>query len=150
VKHLRAWAGLWIVLWWLWLLLAGEWNRYEWIAATAAATVGATVGEIALVRARVRVRVPLKWLTRGWTAFLVVFSDFAVVMWALVRSALRREVVTGEFRTKDFGRSTTGVRVWRNLLANYSPNAYVVDIDTERNVVLLHDLIPLRKSEEPA
>ena len=71
-------------------------------------------------------------------------------MWVLIRSAVRREAVRGEFRTQKLGRSTAGTRVWRNLLANYSPNAYVVDIDTEREVVLLHDLIPLRKSEEPA
>ena len=140
----------WAVLWWLWMLLVGEWNRYEWIAATAAATVAATVGEVARTRAHVRAGVPFTWLKRGWMAFPVVFSDFAIVMWALVRSALRREIVRGEFRTKEFGSSTAGIRVWRNLLANYSPNAYVVDIDTERDVVLLHDLIPCRKSEEPA
>jgi hypothetical protein len=132
------------------MLLTGEWNHYEWIAATAAATIGATVGEIAVDSARARVRVPLRWLLRGWSAFLVVFSDFAIVMWVLIRSAAKREVARGEFRTQKFGRSTAGTRVWRNLLANYSPNAYVVDIDREREVVLLHDLIPLRKSEEPA
>lgn len=41
-------------------------------------------------------------------------------------------------------------RAWTVLLSGYSPNAYVVDIDPETNEVLIHDLIPWRKSEEPA
>jgi hypothetical protein len=36
------------------------------------------------------------------------------------------------------------------LLAGYSPNAYVVDIDPDEDVVLVHDLVPWRRSEEPA
>jgi hypothetical protein len=35
------------------------------------------------------------------------------------------------------------------LVANFSPNAYVIDIDRQQNLVLLHDLVPFRKSEEP-
>ena len=51
MKHVRAWALAWVVLWWLWVLLAGEWNRAEWIAAAGAATIAATLGEIARTRA---------------------------------------------------------------------------------------------------
>jgi hypothetical protein len=36
------------------------------------------------------------------------------------------------------------------LIAGWSPNAYVVDIDEESGTVLLHDLVPNRASEEPA
>jgi hypothetical protein len=36
------------------------------------------------------------------------------------------------------------------LLASYSPNAYVVDVDHRENRVLLHDLVTNRKSEAPA
>ena len=93
----------------------------------------------------------MRWAFRGWSALLVVFSDFGIVMWALVQSARRREIVRGVFRShEDDDIGTPGVRTWRNLLANYSPNAYVVELEPERGLVLLHDLIPRRKSEEPA
>ena len=42
------------------------------------------------------------------------------------------------------------LRGWIALLATYSPNAYVVEIERERSLVLLHDLLPRRSSEEPA
>ncbi len=133
------------------MLLVGEWNHYEWIAATGAAATAASIGELARVRADVRAAIPKRWLVRGWSGLLVVFSDFAIVMRALVLSALRREVVRGSFRShEDEDIGSPGVRVWRNLLANYSPNAYVVDLEPERGLVLLHDLVPRRKSEEPA
>jgi hypothetical protein len=151
VKHLRAWLLSAFVLWWLWMLLVGEWNHYEWIAASAAALLAAAIGDFARTRADVRAVVPRRWALRGWSALLVVFADFGLVMWALLRSLLRREVVRGTFRSHDDDDiGEPGVRMWRNLLANYSPNAYVVEIEPERGLVLLHDLIPRRKSEEPA
>lgn len=149
MRHLRAWLVAYVVLWFGWHLLAGEWNHFEWIAATGAAAVAATVGEIARTRSGVRPRVPRAWLVRGWAAFLHVLVDFGIVMWALVR----RE--PGAFRAHESdmaggGSTAIGVRVWRTLLADYSPNAYVVDVDHETGLVLLHDLVPRRASEEPA
>ena len=44
MQHARAWLIAFVVLWFGWILLAGEWNLDEWIAATGAATVAATVG----------------------------------------------------------------------------------------------------------
>jgi hypothetical protein len=35
------------------------------------------------------------------------------------------------------------------VVATYSPNAYVVDVDLDRNVALMHDLVRNRASEEP-
>jgi hypothetical protein len=154
VKHLRAWFVTWALLWWLWMLLVGEWNHYEWIAASAAATVAATVAEIARSQAGVRARVPRRWLLRGWSALPTVFGDFAILMRALAQSAIRRDVVRGSFHATavDAGGAdagSVGMRVWRNTLADYSPNAYVVDVDPERGLSLVHALVPRRSSEEP-
>ncbi|MEN3341080.1 MAG: hypothetical protein V7644_484, partial [Actinomycetota bacterium] len=67
MRHLIPWLATWLTLFWLWLLLAGEWNRQEWIAAASAAAVAATIGEVARTRAGVGVRVPARWLARAWT-----------------------------------------------------------------------------------
>jgi hypothetical protein len=147
VKHIRSWIAFFVVLWWLWLLLVGEWNHYEWIAATAAAAVAATIGEIARTAAGVRARIPFAWLRRGWSALLVVFSDFAIVMLALFRrptGTFTRHAAPADGDSPE----AVGIRVWANLLADYSPNAYVIEL--EHGEALLHDLVPRRKSEEPA
>jgi hypothetical protein len=138
------------------MLLVGDWNHIEWIGGACVATVAATVAElgrrlsgVSLVPSATRLQaVPKAWL--------VVFADFGILVYALVRSLARREVVRGAYlvRKTDAGQKTTprGVahRAWTVLVAGYSPNAYVVDIDPDDGTVLLHDLVRRRQSEEPA
>lgn len=155
MRHLLPWLATWLALFWLWLLLAGEWNRQEWIAAASAAAVAATVGEIARTRAGVTARVPLRWVAKAWTVPAMVCVDFGIVVWALLASLVRREVVRGTFRAHEFPAggddpTSVGVRAWAGVTATYSPNAYVVDLDAERGLALVHDLVPYRESEKPA
>ncbi len=155
MKHVFWWLALWLALFWLWLLLAGDWNHIEWIAAASAATVAATVGEVARSRASASARIPLRWLAKGWTAVPMILVDFGILVWALLASAVRREVVRGAFRAHEFpvggdDPASVGVRVWTSWAATLSPNAYVVELEQERQLVLLHDLVPYRRSEEPA
>jgi hypothetical protein len=113
------------------------------------AAVAATIGEAARTLAHVRVRVPPRRLAAVWTVLPSVVVDFGIVMWVL----LRRKPARGVFRTRPAPARGTdpaslGIRAWVTVLAGYSPNAYVVDMDREH--VLLHDLVPNRRSEEPA
>jgi hypothetical protein len=150
VKHVVAWVGWWIALFWLWMLLAGDWNHIEWIAAASAAAVAATLAEVARSRAGVGFRVPLRWLVRFWTVPHQIVVDFGIITAALWRSLVGRSVVRGEYRAHRFPASEgQDVRAWAVWAAQYSPNAYVVDIDVERDLVLVHDLVPNRASEEP-
>jgi hypothetical protein len=150
VKHVLAWLAAWLALFWLWLLLAGDWNRIEIIAAACGATVAATIAEIARTRAGVEPRIPLRWFARAWSVPHQIVIDFGIVTWALVRSLIQRRIVRGEFRAHPFPAGEgPGVRAWATWAAQFSPNAYVVEIDAERELVLVHDLIPNRPSEEP-
>jgi hypothetical protein len=151
VKHVVPWLCFWLALFWLWLLISGDWNRIEWIAAACGATVAATIAEIARSRADVAPRIPLRWVGRAWTALLMIPVDFGILTWALARSLARREVVRGEFRAHPFpAREGAGVRAWAAWAGNFSPNAYVIEIDPERELALVHDLVPHRPSEKPA
>ena len=149
--RLAAWIAWWVALFWLWLLLAGEWNRVEIVAAVCAATLGASLAEGIRAFTGVKVRIPPRDLARAWSVPFIVLVDFGIVMGVLFASAWRREVVRGRFVARDFDPGGGfGSRAWRTYVATVSPNAYVVDADAERRTILLHDLVPFEKSEEPA
>jgi hypothetical protein len=155
-RHLAVWLIWWVVLFWLWMLLVGDWNRIEWIGGACVATVAASVAESARALAALQIAVPLERLRASALVLPIVVVDFALVAYALLRSLVTRNVVQGRFVTREFeaGPKATarGVahRAWTVLLAGYSPNAYVVDIDPEADTVLLHDLVCWRRSEDPA
>jgi hypothetical protein len=153
---LGAWLCWWVGCFWLWILFVGTWDRIDGAAGAAVAAVAATVAERGRRAADLHPRVALEPFRRSATVPLIVLADFAVVTYALAASLARRRVVRGRYLARDFvaGPKTTpqgaARRAWTVLLAGYSPNAYVVDIDSDENVVLVHDLVPWRRSEEPA
>lgn len=150
MKHVFAWLAAWLAAFWLWLLLAGDWNRIEIIAAACGATAAATLAEIARSRAGVAPRIPLRWFARAWSVPQQIVVDFGILTVALARSLVRRRVVRGRYRARPSPACEgVGVRAWAAWAAQFSPNAYVVEIDPERELVLVHDLVPNRPSEEP-
>jgi hypothetical protein len=139
----------WIAIFWLWMLLVGEWNRTEWIAGAIAATLTTLIAALVWRASGLRVRIPARDLASAWTVPAVVVSDFGVVLWGLATRA-RGTFVTRELRAaKGLAPVRFGSRGFRGYLATISPNAYPIDLDEERGEVLLHDLVPLKKSEEP-
>ena len=155
MKHVVFWAGWWLLLFWLWLLLVGEWDATQWVAAAGAAAVGATVGELARTRTGFAPRLPLRALLDMPQVVGMVAIDFGILVWALLVSVARRDVVRGAFHTHELetggaGARGVGLRAWTEIAATYSPNAYVVEIEPKRGLVLLHDLVRNRESERPA
>jgi Na+/H+ ion antiporter subunit len=155
VKHVPVWLAWWIALFWLWLLLAGEWNRLELAAAAFAATIAATLAEVARTRTALHAKLPARALADVPQLLGMVVVDFGIVAWALLVSVARRRVVRGSIVSRELDRGARaargeGPRAWTALAASYSPNAYVLDIDPESRTVVLHDLVPNRSSESPA
>src|SRR5437764_80342 len=146
--RLRAWLLWWIALFWLWMLLVGEWNRVELIAGAIAATLTATVAESVRAVIGLRFRIPLRHVAAAWTLPAIVVVDFFIVIGCLFVSLWRREIVRGRFIARDFGPGTGtaprrfGSRAWRTYAAMLSPNSFVVDTDEERRSLLVHDLVP--------
>ena len=150
VKHVLPWIAWWLALFWLWFLLVGEWDRLEIVAAAIAATIAATLAEFARVRTGFSARLSLRDLSVLPKALGMVFVDFGILVWALIVSAARRRVVRGEFVARESAVGEgVGARAWTVLVAAYSPNAYVVELDPKTRRVLLHDLVRNRASEEP-
>jgi hypothetical protein len=56
----------------------------------------------------------------------------------------------GTFRTTGFKLpNDVPHRSWAMVVADYSPNAYVVDIDADTGTVLTHHLVPRQVSQDP-
>ena len=153
MRAVRTYAVWWIALFWLWLAYQGEWNRIEWIAAAGAATLGAAlVAALASLRL-LWFRVPLRVLEDAKSTPLQIVIDFGILTLALARRIAGRPVrgrfVSRSFESAGSGARAAGDRAARAVIASYSPNAYVVDIDPGAHTALLHDLVPNRRSEEP-
>jgi hypothetical protein len=147
------WLVWWCALWSLWLVFVGAWDLYDAVAGIAAAGLATTaalvVRELGLLSFRTRVR--------GFSGFgrvpLQVVGDFGILVAALARTLAGRPV-RGVFLAKKLPAAgqepeAAFARALAAIVATYSPNAYVVDFDLDRNVALMHDLVRNRASEEP-
>jgi hypothetical protein len=153
VRLLRTYVLWWIALFWLWLAYQGEWNRIEWVAAAGAATLGAGLMTV-LSTLNVRFHVPFASVASAASVPLQIVVDFGIITGALIRRLEPRRV-RGQFVVRPFtaprgADAAAGDRAWREVAATYSPNAYVIDVEPGKHVVLLHDLVPNRDSESPA
>jgi len=154
VRRVVTYIFWWIALFWLWLAYQGEWNRIEWVAAAGAATLGAALATAIASLGLLSFRVPLRALADAKNVPLQIVIDFGIITLELVRRVSGKRVagafVVRSFESAGSGPLATGDRGARAVLATYSPNAYVVEVDPGRHTVLLHDLVPNRSSEEPA
>jgi hypothetical protein len=154
-RHARGWGLVWLGCFGMWLVLVGDWSRVNAVAGVCAAAAAATVAECARAAAREEIRVSGRTLRAASAVPVAVLTDFGILAFALVRSAAQRRVVRGRYveRAVDPGPKSTPAgrsrRAWLALLVGYSPNAYLVDVDPETGVALLHDLVPRRSSETP-
>ena len=143
MKHVAAFLVWYAVLWWLWQSLAGVWNHYNWLFAAGGALVASAIGELAATRTKGRAPLPLAILASAPSALGMVFVDFGIVMYALVR---RREGVVRE--TTFPHRDTESFRAWATIVADWSPNALVIGVEGGRSRT--HHLIPNDRSQSPA
>jgi hypothetical protein len=149
------WVVWWVVLFGLWLLFAGEWS---WLVAawgaglSLIATVGAgVVARQGLFDARGR----WSWVRELGSAAVAVVVDFAILTRALAGAVIEGRRERGLFiedASSAAGHAplAAGRRAWVTLVATWSPNCYVVDIDPDSGRRIIHDLQSHRASELPA
>ena len=154
MRALTTWVLWWIVLFWLWFALQGEWNRIEWVAAACMAMVGATLATLIASRGLLRYRVPWSAVAASARVPLQVVIDFGIVTGVLVRRLAGRDVrgrfVVRRFQPTGRGATRAGDVAWRTVAAMFSPNALPIEVDPDEGISFFHDLVVHRSSEEPA
>ena len=139
-----AWAACLLVLW---LLFVGNDHSVEQVAGLVAAALGATAAEVVRSQRLLRFRVEWRVVRRSAKHLLRVIPDFWYVLAALPRRG------GGEFHTLAFPAGgerdvDAGRRAFAALVASLGPNRLVVDVDPDREEVLVHDLDRARAAKE--
>jgi multisubunit Na+/H+ antiporter MnhE subunit len=140
-----AWLSWFGVLLAFWLLLVGTVSSVERIAGLCGAAIGATAAEVLRAQGLLGYRVQGRWLLRGWKPLAHVVTDFGLVTLELGRAIVTRRPPSGSFAVIDFpggGERAVdrGRRAWVTALGSVAPNTYVVDVDAEEHVLLVHRL----------
>jgi hypothetical protein len=146
------------LLWWLalfgwWVVLVGTNAGSELIAGGCAALVAALLAVGVRHQRLLRFRFELRWLAKTLKVPWNVVRELAVVFRALALhlSGVRR--VNSRYRTLPFptgGQDATSAarRAVASVADAISPNAFPVDMDCERDVVLHHELDPRHASND--
>ncbi|HET9110830.1 MAG TPA: hypothetical protein VFN78_08405 [Ktedonobacterales bacterium] len=146
------------VIWWcalfvVWLLLVDSFAPPELIAGVGAATLALPIVFVVSAHVERRYRLRMRWLKELRQTPLGVLRDTLLVCRTLVLHLSGREPMRGAFRLVPFDVGAQGVTTGDDVAANswqafatiatsVTPNTYVIGIDAERGVALVHQLHP--------
>jgi multisubunit Na+/H+ antiporter MnhE subunit len=147
---LTTWLTWWVLLTSLWVAVDDSVAPDELLAGAGAAALAAVAATLASRQARTRYRIKAAWLPRALALPGQVASDTIAVFAVLAKSvATKAPPPRGAFREVPvrYG-DDTPLGVTRRVLLtgarSLTPNAFVVDIDKERDVMLVHELVVRR------
>jgi multisubunit Na+/H+ antiporter MnhE subunit len=143
----RAWAIWWVLLVALWLALVDTVVLPELVAAVVAAAIAATGAVLVRAQRRVLLRPDPAWLRGAWRPLLGTVTDLRPLLRVLWRRGIRRRDERGALlevpyaAVEDDPRAAAH-RALTEALGSLAPNTFVVDIDRDRRVMVVHQLEP--------
>jgi multisubunit Na+/H+ antiporter MnhE subunit len=143
------WMAWWLALLGLWLLLVSV-NTAEFVAGLGAAAAAATAAEVVRTQGLVRFDPDPRWVLRIWRVPRSILRDCWVLTRALAQH-LRGKPVNSGFRAIPFrsGGDDARASARRALVVpaiSVSPNTYVIGIDEEADLMLVHQLVAAPKN----
>jgi multisubunit Na+/H+ antiporter MnhE subunit len=145
-RVVAAWLGWWVVMMSFWVALDDSLAFDELLAGAGAAAIAAATAQAACHLAGVRFRLRARWLLPALRLPWQVVADTGAVYLALWRKLSRGEDPHGGFAEVpvDPGEDGPGGIVRRTLIIggrSFTPNAFVLGIDSERGVMVVHQLV---------
>lgn len=143
-----AWASWWSVSAAIYLVLVDTVVLPELVTGAVIATIAASLATLVRAQRRVVIRPRVGWLVGLWRPLARYPRD----MWTLTRALARRHPVEGKlyalpFRPGSDDAHSAARRVLGPSAGSFAPNTFVVGLDPESGVLLVHQLVP---SDDPA
>jgi len=145
-RRVGAWLVWWVLLMSFWVILDNSIEPDELLAGAGAAALGAFMAEVACYQAATRFRMRIGWAVPALSLPGRVASDTAIVFAALWRRLARAEEPPSGFRQVPvrYGSDTAEDETRRVLLIggnSVAPNSFVLGLDAEREVMVIHQLV---------
>ena len=145
-RRVGAWLVWWVLLMSFWVILDNSIEPDELLAGAGAAALGAFLAEVAFYQADTRFRMRIGWVVPALSLPGQVASDTAIVFAALWRRLVRGEEPPSGFRQVPvrYGSDTAEGETRRVLLVggkSVAPNSFVLGLDAEREVMVIHQLV---------
>jgi multisubunit Na+/H+ antiporter MnhE subunit len=150
----RFWLAWYVPLLALWMLLVDSLALDEVLLGVLAAAAAATAADVVRAQDLVRFRMRPRWLAGVWTLPWQVVVDSGVLAVALWRQLSRPGSVRGTFRVLPFPRegddaAAAARRALVTSVVSLAPNTYVVGIEGDEGVMLVHQLVRRTGGEVP-
>jgi multisubunit Na+/H+ antiporter MnhE subunit len=145
-RRVGAWLVWWVLLMSFWVILDNSIEADELLAGAGAAALGAFLAEAAFYQAATRFRMRIAWAVPALSLPGQVAADTAIVFTALWRRLVRGEEPPSGFRQVPvrYGSDTAEAETRRVLLVggkSMAPNSFVLGLDAEREVMVIHQLV---------
>jgi multisubunit Na+/H+ antiporter MnhE subunit len=146
IRRAGAWLVWWVLLMSLWVIVDDSIALDELLAGAGAAALAALLAELVTHQAGTRFRMRVEWLAPALGLPGQVVRDTVIVFAALWRRLVRGEQPPSGFREipARFGGASDEDVTRRVLLIggrSVAPNTFVLGIDRERNVMVIHQLV---------
>lgn len=145
-RRVGAWLVWWVLLMSFWVILDDSVASDELLAGAGAAALGAFLAELAFHQAATRFRMRIEWVLSALGLPAQVAQDTVIVFAALWRRLAHGEEPASGFRAVParYGSNTAEGETRRVLLIggrSVAPNAFVLGIDPDRDVMIIHQLV---------
>jgi multisubunit Na+/H+ antiporter MnhE subunit len=154
-RRVGSWLVWWVLMMSFWVMIDDSVNADELWAGAAAAALAALLAELVTYQAATRFRMRVEWLVPALRLPGQVARDTAVVYAALWRRLVRGEQPPSAFLAVParFGDDSPEGVTRRTLLiggTSVAPNTFVLGIDQDTDVMVVHRLVAARPAGRPA
>jgi multisubunit Na+/H+ antiporter MnhE subunit len=145
-RRVGGWLVWWALLMSFWVILDDSTATDELLAGAGAAALGATLAELASHQASARFRMRIEWIVPALSLPGQVGRDTVIVFAALWRQLAHGQEPRSGFRAVParYGGQDAKALTRRVLLVggrSVAPNSFVLGLDSERDVMVVHQLV---------
>jgi hypothetical protein len=146
-RRIVGWLAWFAALNALWLVFISAWVVAEEILGLVAAAVGATAAEAVREQGLAGFRLRARWLLHARVLPWRAVRESALVLSAFARHVTGHGPVQGRFRVvsvelPDDPNEQAAKRALLTIGESFAPNAYVLTIDNQAGLMLVHELVP--------